>query len=46
MKVHVDVVGRDEDGEHAEGQGDIVFIAEGCFDAVLVAVGETIGGYL
>jgi hypothetical protein len=42
VEVHVDVIGGDEDGEHAEEQRYVVFVANGGLDTVRFTVGETV----
>jgi len=42
--MHIDVIGRDQDGEDAKNQGGIEFVGEGSCNAVLLAVGEAVGG--
>jgi len=40
------MVGRDQYGEDAKGQRYVIFIANRSFDAVLIAIGETIGRHV
>ena len=43
VEVHVDMIRRDQDGQDAKGERYVILVVYGGFDAVLVAVGETIG---
>lgn len=44
MKMHVDVVGRNQNGEDTANKRGVEFIVEGGFDAVFFAIGEAVGG--